>query len=423
MTESREGNSVTDMTGKKDRPVSRKFHYAWIICTACTLLVICNMGLCSNILSVYLPFLKENGLTSEQGSAVLSIRCVSSFLVVFLVPWYYGRFSLRTGGVIATFFGAAAAFVFSSGSSVGICYLAAILAGIAYGLGAVIPTSLLISNWFLKNRGLAMGISSAGTGLATIVFPPILTSLIQKTGLRSAFIFQAVFIIVCALLAFILLKDSPALKGQKPYGIGESDEKIRTHSGERDLSVAGWVIMVIVVLSAGGCGLASCGHLAVLATTGGYTVETVALITSIYGTMLMISKFLFGGIADRIGTKTSSMLFFMIFAAGCLFALCLDGTSVFRAAFMAGALGFGSPVFAVGIPLWAVDLSTAYSYPRTLKWFQILYSGGGILFNLIPGFISGRTGEYVSSYVFFAVMIVISLVLLFTAYRITTKKA
>lgn len=459
---------------------SAKFHYAWVICAACTLLIICNMGLCSNILSVYLPFLKQNGLSSEQGSAILSIRCFASFLSVFLVPWYYGKLSLRNGAVISTLFGAAAAVIFSvganmaaiasagtvatsagaatatsvgattaasvgaataasvgaaaaasvgaaaasSGSSfpVAIYFIAAAFAGIAYGIGAVIPASLLISAWFVKHKGLAMGISSAGTGMATIVFPPVLTSMIQKSGLAFAFRFQAIFIVVSAVLIFFLLKDSPAMMGYQAYGAGEKSEKIRTRSGTRDLTPFTWVLMIIVVLASGGCGLASCGHLPVLATSCGYTVETVALITSIYGVMLMLSKFLFGGIADRVGTKTASILFFLIFIAGCLFALLLDGTAVFKVILMSAFLGFGSPIFAVGIPLWAIDFSTPASYPRTLKWFQILYSGGGILFNLIPGFISGRTGEYISSYVFFAVTIIVCLVLLLMTYRIMTER-
>ena len=288
-------------------------------------------------------------------------------------------------------------------------------------MGSVIPSSLLISVWFEKHRGLALGLSSAGTGLATIIFPPVLTSIIRKSGLRGAFLFQAVFIAVCAVLILVLLRETPAVMGLKAYGTGQGNEKVKSHSGTKDLSQAGWLLMVPTVLMAGGCGLASCGHLAVLASSSGYVAETVALVTSVYGVMLMISKFLFGGIADRIGTKTASIVFFLIFTAGCLLALCLNGSSFFRVGVMAALLGFGSPIFAVGIPLWAADLSTKASYARTLKWFQILYSGGGIIFNMIPGLISGRTGEYVSSYVFFSAAVLASLILLLLSYRITTR--
>ena len=399
----------------------KRFHYAWVICGACTLLMICNMGLCSNILTVYLPFVEDNGISGSQGSAILSIRCLFSFLSVFFVSYYYKRISLRVGVGIATVLGALAALLFSVSTSAAMYFAAAAVAGIAYGLGSTIPMSLLITNWFESRRGLAMGICSAGSGMATVFFSPVLTALAKHVSLRAAFLFQALFMLLAAALLYVLLRETPARMGLRPYGSDSSCETTVRHTGSSDLTVAGWLLMIPSILVVGGTGQASCGHLSILTTTSGYSAETAAAGASLFGLTLVLSKFLFGGIADRIGTKKTSVLFFGIFAAGCLMALLLDGRSLLLSYLLSGVLGFGSPIFAVGVPLWASELSTAGSYERTLKWFQILYAAGGIVFSAIPGMIGDRTGEYVSSFVLFAVVALISLALLLLTYRLSDR--
>lgn len=383
--------------------------------------MICNMGLCSNILTVYLPFVEDNGISGSQGSAILSIRCLFSFLSVFFVSYYYKRISLRVGVGIATVLGALAALLFSVSTSAAMYFAAAAVAGIAYGLGSTIPMSLLITNWFEARRGLAMGICSAGSGMATVFFSPVLTALAGHVSLRAAFLFQALFMLLSAALLYALLRETPAQKGLRPYGHGSSTKMSVRHTGSSDLTALGWLLMVPAILVVGGTGQASSGHLSILTTSSGYGTETAAAAASIFGLTLVLSKFLFGGIADRIGTKKTSILFFGIFAAGCLMSLLLDGRSLMLSYLLSGILGFGSPIFAVGVPLWASELSTAGSYERTLKWFQILYAAGGIVFSAIPGMIGDRTGEYVSSFVMFAAAALISLALLLLTYGISDR--
>ena len=148
----------------------KKIHYAWVICLCGLWLFVCNMGLCSNILSVYLPFIEASGLSDSMGSAILSIRCLFSFAVTFLVELYYRKLSLRTGILLASLIGVASTLIYSIGGSAFLYYTGAALGGIAYGLGAIYPTSLLLSRWFHTHRGLDLGISSAGSGVAAMAF-------------------------------------------------------------------------------------------------------------------------------------------------------------------------------------------------------------------------------------------------------------
>ena len=125
----------------------KQFHYAWVICLACLWLFICNMGLCSNILTLYLPFIEATGISDSMGSAILSVRCFSSFITTFFVGIFYQKFSLRKGILIASLTGAAGALVFALGGNAFVYYIGAMLAGIAYGAGCVYPVSLLLTVW------------------------------------------------------------------------------------------------------------------------------------------------------------------------------------------------------------------------------------------------------------------------------------
>jgi MFS family permease len=50
-----------------------------------------------------------------------------------------------------------------------------------------VPYSAVISRWFDRKRGLALGLMSFGSGLAAIGYPPVAQLLIAQSGWRSAY--------------------------------------------------------------------------------------------------------------------------------------------------------------------------------------------------------------------------------------------
>lgn len=203
----------------------KKPHYGWVVCLCGLWLFVSNMGLCSNILSVYLPFIEERGLSDSMGSAILSIRCLFSFAVTFFVELYYRRLSLRGGILMASLLGAASAVVYGLSAGPLGYYAGAALGGVAYGLGCIYPVSLLLTRWFHTHRGLALGISSAGSGVATMVFSPLFTALVLRHSLSTAFFVQAGIMLAGALGVSLLLRDDPAQLGLSPYGPGAAQRR------------------------------------------------------------------------------------------------------------------------------------------------------------------------------------------------------
>lgn len=395
----------------------KKIHYAWVICLCGLWLFVCNMGLCSNILSVYLPFIEASGLSDSMGSAILSIRCLFSFAVTFLVELYYRKLSLRTGILLASLIGVASTLIYSIGGSAFLYYTGAALGGIAYGLGAIYPTSLLLSRWFHTHRGLALGISSAGSGVAAMAFSPLVSALVLKYSLRTTFLLQGGFMLVSAFIVFLLLRNDPQEKGLTLYGEdGENGTKTRLQEGPASLPQTVLWMLALMMLLIGGAGQAFSGHLSVLSRSCGYSVRAAATVVSLQGGVLVCSKLLSGDMADKFGPKRCTTLLMIVFILGSALVQLMNGVSLFWCFAPVALMGFGGSVYNVGPPLWAADLSDRAGYPRLLKWLQIFYNLGGILFSAVPGIIADHTGEYKSAYALIAGMVLVSLVILRWAY-------
>jgi MFS family permease len=80
-------------------------------------------------------------------------------------------------------------------------------------------TLKVVSNWFDGRRGLALGLTMAGTGTGAIVMPPIAQGLISVLGWRSAYATLSVLGLVVAIpMVALSLRDSPKEKGLLPDG-------------------------------------------------------------------------------------------------------------------------------------------------------------------------------------------------------------
>ena len=81
--------------------------------------------------------------------------------------------------------------------------------GLAFGLGAggVFTTAMVCTGqWFIRRRGLAVGIATSGASLGGVIFPIFLDQLINKVGFDGAVRYTALFIGVLLVLACLMIK-------------------------------------------------------------------------------------------------------------------------------------------------------------------------------------------------------------------------
>lgn len=397
----------------------KKIHYAWMICIAGILMLFCSIGLVSNVFSVYQPFIiKLNNFSYTQGSMLVTLRMVSALLSLLFVDKYYNVLDIKKGAALAIASIGIAYFIFAIADQYWVYAIAALVSGIGYSLGAMIPVSIIVGRWFKSHKALALGICSAGTGVATVIMPSVITVLIENVGLHKTFLLEAVLIMLIAGAVFVLLKNYPEDIGVEPLVDVKKIEKQNTKlTTGYTLSEKEWIIMLAILFLLGGGGSNGFTHLGVLYTTENYSSMEVAQIISAAGVLLGIGKCIYGDINDRIGAYKANYLFVTLLIAGLLCCCLAPLHSKVVLVTCVLTMGFGFPVNNVGVPIWAGDLSKPETYGKVLKSFQIAYSCGTMVFSFIIGVSADIFGSYVPIYMFFTFLSVLFLVTLQKIYR------
>ena len=167
----------------------------WVVCLGCGLSLFTVMGLGVNVFTVYQPhLLLVHGFTNAQGSWITTVRSLFALLSMLTVDQLCRRLGLRNTMVLGMgcFVGSYLLFGFAHSFS---AYCGgAVLSGLAYGYGGMIPLTLVISRWFPTGRGFALGMAAAGSGISTIFAPPLITGAIQALGLSAAFLLSLIHI-------------------------------------------------------------------------------------------------------------------------------------------------------------------------------------------------------------------------------------
>jgi sugar phosphate permease len=99
-----------------------------------------------------------------------------------------------------------------------------------------IPGMTMISNWFFKKRGIALGIMTAGQGMGGLVLSPLTIFLISSIGWRMAWV--GIGLLTCIIMipsALLVAKQKPEIMGLAPYGASPESRDIASE-GKDEMS-------------------------------------------------------------------------------------------------------------------------------------------------------------------------------------------
>ena len=395
---------------------------AILSCAGCTLMLFVTCGLAFNVFSAAQPYiLTQNGFTNTQTSLITTVRSAAYLLGTFAIGRYYRLLGYRAGCALAAVLACVSFLLFAAAKSLAAYYFAGAVAGVSYALGSMVPASILMRRWFRAHSGLAIGICSAGTGLATVVFSPLFTAIAEAGGVDRAFLWTAAFCAAAAVLVFFLIRSDPAALGLEPWGKAapESTQERALHGLHP--SRLRWTLLLLAVLLVSGIGATGFTHLMTLYMSEGMDAMRTAAAFSLCGLALMAGKCVCGALCDKLGSYRANYLLFGSFILGC--ALCVLAPMKSEALMLASSvfLGFGGSLNTVGISIWAGDLSTPERYEKTLRLFQGAYGLGGIVLSFLPGAIADLAGGYASAYAVFTVMFVFCLFVLQSTYRLARR--
>ena len=171
----------------------------------------CIVGLALWGLPFYYDFMVQQfGWTRAQ---VTSGNALSKLVVGpifgFIAGWIIDRFGPRRVMMAGILMAGGALVGLGWVSTLGMFYLFYFFNALGYVCGGPLPNQVLLSRWFDKSRGKAMGFAYLGIGIGGATVPWISHALIQHFGWQAALRWLGLLIIVVSLPLAFFVKEAP----------------------------------------------------------------------------------------------------------------------------------------------------------------------------------------------------------------------
>ncbi|MBR0164953.1 MAG: MFS transporter [Lachnospiraceae bacterium] len=395
----------------------KRFHYAWVVCGSLMFLLFCNMGMSNAAFPSHFPFMRQSyGLTNAQCSTLSMVRNFTSLVCMLFVDRYLKLFHIKKGILIANALVVVSFVIYGLAPDYATCLAAAVISGTGYSFGGLIAASALLNRWFKTGRRFAIGLCSAGTGMASVILPPLNAALTGLFSLPVNFFIEAAIIAFAGILGVLLLREDPERAGMMPldHVAGAKEEETYAAGTGREQNARRSAI-VLACIACGMMGFAIYGSYPALElhlVSQGFEVVRAASYISVFGLMLTIGKIVYGYIADRFGALRITVFCYTLNFTGMLL-VCLAGTAYggVICLFAVFIWGFGNAISTVLQPTLAGELATDAEYTRIAKNIQVFYTAGSVAIGPLPGWIADTFGSYIPSYILLAFIMFCSMCL------------
>lgn len=211
------------------RFVKGRIFYGWLIVIGCVITNFVTVGVGYYGQSIFLkPLRDEHGWSASIVSSASGMYFITAGVSSFLVGPFLDRIGPRrfmlTGAVLTG--GAAVALGhISEPWQLFACYF---VMALAFGIGAGVAVSSLLTKWFIENRAKALSISSTGVSLGGAILVPVGSGLIGRGGLELAAPVLGVAVIVIAVpILLAVVSATPQSLGLHPDGRTAEESQLR----------------------------------------------------------------------------------------------------------------------------------------------------------------------------------------------------
>lgn len=277
--------------------------------------------------------------------------------------------------------------------------------------------AILLSRWFIKHRGSAIGLATLGTQMGGFLFPPFVAILFEVFGWRTSMAGIGVgAAIIVPLLVYLFLVEHPSDKGLNPDGAktdpdlnrpapasqAQLDDLVHLSVRTRKFWLLSFALTVLMAVFT-----AVLSNLALFAMDIGVPRESAALLISLYSMTALLSAVIVGRICDvmdiRIvlaGSLTMACGSMLLFSTGSTFTILAVATG------MIAVSGGGF------MPLWSSLVGKLFDnriYARMFGQVSRVTITAAALSPLLSGLLFDVTGGYRLMFLIFAGAAVVAL--------------
>jgi MFS family permease len=347
----------------------------------------------------------------KRGEATLGYAFSWLLLVVFspLAGWLYDRWGARlvvpVGGLIL---GTALALT----GQVTARWHYYVAFGVLGGAGIAfiqVPAAAIVSRWFLRSRGAAMGVISAGASASAIIFYPINTYLIVAFGWRTALaIFGLVVAAVTIPLAACVYREPPENVADR-RGVSVDPKAADWTLGRALASTPFWAVFAMWGFGVIGYQIMTT-HQVAHALEHGFSAVTLGWMFGLGGACTVAGNIIGGSLSDRWGREVVFALGSAIGILGIGSLAWLRGPEdlAFLLGYVVAGVGFGMRIsLLTAIP---ADLFAGRNLGVILGAAQGGGGVGGLIGPFLGGWLFDVTGSYQIAFAVAAMAIAVSAV-------------
>jgi MFS family permease len=383
---------------------STRFFYGWWIVAVATLALVVSNGLSIGGIPVFYRSIREDFVArgtvaaSEAESFIAfgaSLTFLFSGLISPLAGWLIQKAQLKILMLMGCALLGLGLLLLAAADSPAQVYGARVLMGISLGFVGVLPSVVLVSNWFVRRRGTALGILLTGTSVGGVVIPPIATPLIERFGWRTAIVLVSLLIwVVLAPAIALLVRSRPADANLLPDGdhtetiAPDTTVKAGFTFGEAIRKPEFWIFALGAALIFYPIFVTS-QQLILQTAKIGFTAWQGTLVLSGLFAVSVAGKFLFGYLSDRYSPARVILVCTTIMFLSTFLLLDLNGATALLFLVPFG-LGYGGAF--VLIQRLVADMFGDRDYPKILGAITIGDTLGAVFGGIVTGWLADRAG-------------------------------
>ncbi|MCA9836511.1 MAG: MFS transporter [Trueperaceae bacterium] len=305
-----------------------QFYYGWTIAWALAITQTVGFGILFYSFSVFIkPMEAELGWTRAQTSGAYSVALLLSGLIALPIGRWVDKRGARLLMTVGSSLGALLVLAWSFVTDIRVFYL------IQAGIGMVMAATFyevaftVVAVWFRKHRKTAMLIVTLVAGLASTIFIPLSSYLVETMPWRMALrVLAAVLLFVAVPLHALVLRRNPQMLGLEPDGQSQKDAPIETSQSVREAlhsSHFWWIAFAFTLDRITIIGVAA--HSVPMLLEKGYSPATVAAATGAIGIMQLAGRLFFTPNTARFSLASLSAVTFAFHTLGLLMLLFVPG--------------------------------------------------------------------------------------------------
>jgi MFS family permease len=397
---------------------------AWLVVAVSSVGLFLHFGsLLVNAFGVMLTTLcDEFHWSRTEVSLAFMLATLTAMLTMPLTGWLTDRLGSRRPILIcALLFGALYASLKFITPHLWHLYAVFLLLGMVGPGTSAVPHASLISRWFTKRRGLALGLAMCGTAIGGVIWPWATQTLMDRFGWRNAYAISGGAVLLIAFPLMLLFLKDPSTPGQSSKH-GEPDERLDGLTrGQALRSGLLWLMLFaffIISMSIQACMI----HLVPMLKDRGMTPVNAAFAASLMGAAGMIGRLGVGYLLDLLPADRVPSIAFGVVAAGIFMLFAgATGASAYLAAILIG-FGYGSE--SATIPYLVGRYFGLRSFGEIYSYLFITVPLGGALGPVLMGAGFDRGGSYRLALLFCGVATVVAALamLRLSSYPVYSKK-